>query len=184
MSEILTNPYRYAVSLERCFLGGSTEFEGINPSNGVNYNRFGVGQQILAGSEYIGQTLTTASFYLKLGAGVTLTGDLLCRVIPNSGSGGIGGTDIGTIDMSTLTESVVKRDFFGDGTRELETNDCIFLLMPTGTPPASGYAIYPRGTGGTGFIDNQKMCLVGWLNGSRVFTFQNNDNDWCFNVPG
>jgi len=174
----LTNPYRYAESLERCFISGS-ENEGINFNASATYNRFGAGQRILTGSEYIGETLTTMSFYLKLGAGKTPSGNLECRVIPNSGSGGSSGTTIGYIDMTTLSETTTKRNFTGTGTRVLVANDCIFLIMPSGSS-ANGYEVYLLNDSST-FIDNQDMCFVqsSWTS----FYFQANDCNWCFNVP-
>jgi len=178
MSNVVLNPYSYAVQgLDRCWEGG-TEVEGIAFNQQSTYNRFGAGQRILTGSEYIGETLTIASFVISLYAGKSPAGNLECRVIANSGSGGASGTTIGYVDMTTLTTSMTKTNFTGTGTRVLQANDCIFLLMPLGSS-TNGYEVgLLQDT--NSFIDYQDSCYV--QSDFESFYFQNNDCNWCFNV--
>ena len=88
MSNFVINPYLFAEDLDVCFTEGESYDLGIGFNSGGDYTRFGVGQRIKTGSDYIGKTLTTASFYIRLVSGKTPSGTLTCTVIPTSGSGG------------------------------------------------------------------------------------------------
>ena len=180
MSPTIFNPYRYAEDLDVCFTEGESYDLGIGFNSGGSYTRFGVGQRIKTGSDYIGKTLTTASFYIRLVSGKTPSGTLTCTVIPTSGSGGsMSGTDIGTIDLTSLDETGAKINFTGDNTRELEANDCIFCYMPSGT--WGGYEIQFLHKA-TSYIENQDIAYVQNLSGALDFSFSDGDCNWCFNV--
>jgi len=173
-------------SLERCYTDDGSE-EGIAFNHGSIFNRFGNGQRILAGSDYIGETLTTASFYLRKGNGMTPTGTLTCRVVPDctDSSTALSGTIIGTTDLAglnTYASGFAKVNFTGTGTRVLAANDCIILYMPASASP-TGYQVLVKNSG-AGTIDNQDSGFVeGTASYPQLhFYFSSSDCNWCFNV--
>ena len=182
MSNFVINPYNIPL-ISYCYTTNVSETDnGMGYDDEGDYRRFGGGQRILTGSSTVGETLTTASFYLRKASGRTPTGTLTCAVLPSNGTGGTAsGIVIGTYNLASLPTSYGKINFSGTNTRVIAPNDCIMLYMPENT--WNGYEIEIQ-SDAEGTQANQDMCFLEWLSSSeRVYFYTAHDADWCFNKP-